>query len=137
MKKVLLIVGITILVLALPLIFNSKEKRKLVGPDLSEFTYKEVFFQNEKEDIKLAGMLFIPEVEEEIPVVSIIHGSGPSRRNSVWYLSVTKHLLENGIAVLLPDKRGCEKSEGNWRGASLEELANDALATVDFLKNKD
>jgi hypothetical protein len=32
-------------------------------------------------------------------------------------LSVIKHLQGNDVAVLIPDKRGCEKSEGEWIGA--------------------
>ena len=64
----------------------------------------------------------------------IIHGSGSSRRNSKWYLSVTRHLQDNGIAVLLPDKRGCEKSEGIWVGADFQDLAGDTLAAVAYVR---
>jgi uncharacterized protein len=136
MKKAFFGILILIIILALPLIFKSREYKHLEGPQLSDLNYTEVFYENEKEGIKLGGMLFVPENGNEIPVVSIIHGSGTSRRNSVWYLSVTKHLLDNGIAVLLPDKRGCEKSEGNWKGVKLEDLGNDVLASVEFIKHQ-
>jgi hypothetical protein len=33
---------------------------------------------------------------------------------------VAKHLQDNGITVLLPDKRVSEKSEGEWVGTSFE-----------------
>jgi dipeptidyl aminopeptidase/acylaminoacyl peptidase len=80
-------------------------------------------------------MLFLPEGEKPFPVAVIIHGSGTSRRNSVWYLSTANHLQQHGIAVLLPDKRGSEKSEGEWVGASFEELATDTLSAVEYVKH--
>jgi dipeptidyl aminopeptidase/acylaminoacyl peptidase len=81
-------------------------------------------------------MLFVPEGEGPFAVAVIIHGSGSSRRNSKWYLSVTRHLQDNGIAVLLPDKRGCEKSDGNWVGADFDDLAGDTLTAVEFVRNQ-
>ena len=66
----------------------------------------------------------------------IIHGSGTSRRNSVWYVSVAHHLQQHGIAVLLPDKRGSEKSEGEWLGTSFEELATDTISAIEFVKHQ-
>ena len=45
---------------------------------------------------------------------------------------IADHLQRNGIAVLLPDKRGCEQSEGDWRTASLPELAEDTVAAVAY-----
>ena len=91
-------------------------------------------FENRHEDLRLSGMLFLPEGEGSFPATIVIHGSGTSRRNSVWYLSIAKHLQHNGIAVLLPDKRGSEKSEGEWVGANFEELATDTLSAVDYVK---
>ena len=109
MKRVLIIISIILVVLVLlllPVIFKAKGQPALVGPDLSELEYSEVFFENRYEDFQLAGMLFLPEGEGPFPTAIIIHGSGTSRRNSTWYLSVAKHLQDNGIAVLFPDKRG-------------------------------
>jgi dipeptidyl aminopeptidase/acylaminoacyl peptidase len=117
-------------------IFEDKGQPALVGPDLSELEYSEVSFENRHKGIQLAGMLFLPEGEGPFPTAIIIHGSGTSRRNSVWYLSVAKHLQDNGIAVLLPDKRGSEKSEGEWVGANFEELATDTLSAIEFVKNQ-
>lgn len=135
--KTLLGISLVLLVLALPAILKERGNPPLVGPDLAELEYSEVFFENTLDELQLAGMLFLPEGEEPHPTVIIIHGSGTSRRNSVWYLSVARHLQQSGIAVLLPDKRGSEKSEGSWLGASLENLANDTLAAVDFVKQQD
>jgi hypothetical protein len=136
MKKLGLVILVIVVLLLIPLIFKSKGHTRLDGPDLSELKFSEIFFTNKSENIKLAGMLFLPEGEGPFPVAVIIHGSGTSRRNSVWYLSVAKHLQDNGIAVLLPDKRGCEKSEGNWVGADFKMLANDATSAIEFVKNQ-
>jgi len=137
MKKILLGISIIVLLLLLlPLIFKNKGRTEFYGPDLSELEYSEIFFNNDAEGFKLAGMLMLPEGNGPFPTGVIIHGSGPSRRNSKWYLSVAKHLKENGIAVILPDKRGCEKSEGKWLGASFEELATDTKGAVEFVKHQ-
>ena len=81
-------------------------------------------------------MLFVPEGRGPFPAVVVIHGSGTSQRDSFWYLTMTKYLKENGIVVLLPDKRGSEQSEGNWRTASFEDLAQDTESAVAFLKGQ-
>lgn len=133
------IVGIIVLALvvflAIPFIFKPKPRASLQGPSLSEMDYIEISFNNG--GLQLAGMLFVPEGEGPFPTAVIIHGSGTSSRDSKWYLTVTQHLFNNGIAVLLPDKRGSEKSEGEWRGASFEDLAGDALAAIEYLKTQD
>src|SRR5262249_38161797 len=43
-------------------------------------------------------------------------------------------LRAQGIAVLGYDKRGVGESTGDWRQASLQDLADDAIAAVRFLK---
>jgi dienelactone hydrolase len=136
MKRFLIIISIIVVLLLLPVIIKDKGQPALVGPDLSELEYSEVCFENRHEDLRLAGMLFLPEGEGPFPTAIIIQGSGTSRRNNVWYLSVAKHLQDNGIAVLLPDKRGSEKSEGEWLGASFEELAADTISAVNFVKHQ-
>jgi dienelactone hydrolase len=81
-------------------------------------------------------MVFVPEGNGPFPAVIMIHGSGTSIRDSLWYLTLTHHLQENGIVVLLPDKRGSEKSQGNWRTSSFDDLATDTIAAVEYLKEQ-
>ena len=95
---------------------------------------QEIYFRNEIQNLDLAGLFFIPEGDGLFPVAVIIHGSGPSSRQNRWYLTLVHHLQENGIAVLLPDKRGSEKSQGNWYTSSMEDLATDTIAAVNYLK---
>jgi len=94
------------------------------------------YFKNEIDGIELAGMLFIPESGGPFPVAVIIHGSGTSRRDNPWYLSITAFLQKNGVAVLLPDKRGCEKLEGAWVGADFETLATDIESAVNYIRSQ-
>lgn len=124
-----------VIILLIPMLFKGETRAPLVGPSLSELEYVDVTFSNG--DLQLAGMLMVPEGDGPFPAAVIIHGSGTSRRDSKWYLSVTKYLQENGVAVLLPDKRGSEKSAGDWRSATFEDLAGDTLSAVEFVKNQD
>lgn len=135
------IIPIAILVIIisffLPVVFKGRPQTMLSGPDLSEIKYSEITFKNKADNINLAGMLMLPEGKGPFPVVVFIHGSGPSKRNSVWYVSVAKYLVSHGIAVALPDKRGCEKSEGEWIGADFNHLASDVLSAVEYVKRQD
>ncbi len=128
-------IALLLVVAALPAVFSAGSRAPLVGPELSSLEYEEIYFENG--DLQLAGMVFVPEGEGPFPVAVIIHGSGTSRRNSKWYLSVTQHLQAHGVAVLLPDKRGSEKSAGNWVGADFDDLAEDTRAAVEYVRNQE
>ena len=104
---------------------------------LAATTYREVSFQNPAQDIRLGGMFFVPEGEGPFPAAVIIHGSGTSHRDSGWVITLTQYLQDDGIAVLLPDKRGSGRSEGDWRTSSFEDLATDTLAAISFLKDQE
>ena len=136
-RRRIVVIGVVVLavILMIPFVFKGEARAALVGPTLSEIEYTEVSFNNG--DLQLAGMLILPEGEGPFPVAVIIHGSGTSRRDSKWYLTVARHLQDNGIAVLLPDKRGSEESEGDWRGASFDDLAGDTLSAISYIKNQD
>jgi dienelactone hydrolase len=118
-------------------LFAPDKEHAYTGVHLSELRYQEVSFPNPIANITLAGMLFTPEGEGPFPAAVMIHGSGTSTRDNAWYLTPVKHLYENGIAVLLPDKRGSVKSEGDWRLSSYEDLATDTVAAIDFLTEQD
>ena len=109
-KIILLFILIIISILLLPVIFKDRSHTSFNGPNLSELEYSEISFINASENLKLSGMLMLPEGEGPFPTAIIIQGSGSSSRNNRWYLSVVKHLQDNGIAVVIPDKRGSEKS---------------------------
>ena len=142
MRKLLVTVFIVLLsvvgFLLFPFLSKDRSGRlsNFQGPKLRELTFRETFFENKTDNIKLAGLLFVPKGEGPFPVAVMIHGSGSSTRENPWYLAIVKTLQDSGIAVLLPDKRGCEKSEGDWVGKGVEELATDTEAAISFIKTQ-
>lgn len=98
------------------------------GPALADMTSEEIAV--EQDGLRLGGLVFAPE--EVRGVVVVIHGSGPSRREHGWYTRLATYLNDRDIALVLPDKRGSEASDGDWRSASPEDLAKDAAAFVDL-----
>jgi|TARA_Y100000310_G_C20699577_1_gene828494 dienelactone hydrolase len=142
MKKYLCeaIAGTLVLLFVLPIAFTQltkPEPRRFSGVRLTETSYQEVDFHNVSQDIDLAGMLFTPTIPGPYPAAVIIQGSGRSYRQGIWYLTLTEYLRRNGILVLLPDKRGSEKSAGDWRTASMHDLATDTLAAIEYLRSRD
>ena len=128
---------LVVLVVAPPLV-------NLVAPDnsrtfdvvgLEETVHTDIRFSNEEHDLSLAGLLFTPADEGPFPAAVMIHGSGPSIRDNGWYLTMVDYLQEQGILVLLPDKRGSEQSEGDWRTSSFEDLASDTQAAITYLRS--
>ena len=127
-----LIVGPVLITQLLP-----SESRHYEGVSLDETEYTEVRFHNSAHNMNLGGMIFIPQGAGPFPAAVIIHGSGTSSRQNRWYLTLAHHLQRNGIAVLLPDKRGSEQSGGDWRSADFEDLATDTLAAVEFMHQQE
>jgi pimeloyl-ACP methyl ester carboxylesterase len=65
--------------------------------------------------------------------VVFAHGSGDATRNvGAWNL----FFVRLGFAVLSLDKRGAGASGGDWRTASLDQIADDWLAGVNYLKQR-
>ena len=89
---------------------------------------REIVFSNE--GIQLHASLVLPEGVENPPAVVLIHGSGQSDRSNPWTRTYAEALMKRGIASLHPDKRGCGRSGGDWRTATLTDLAKDAMAGV-------
>jgi dipeptidyl aminopeptidase/acylaminoacyl peptidase len=140
-KKLIIIATLAILAIIIgPVIYAKlvpQEPRQYERVHLADLDYTEVSFRNEAQDLDLAGMLFIPDGEGPFPAVVIIHGSRESKRDRNWYLVNSSYMQKNGVAVLLPDKRGSEKSQGDWRTSSFEDLATDTQTAIDFMKSQE
>jgi len=95
---------------------------------------EEVSFRNG--DLTLGGLYFVPKGRPPFPAVAFIRGSGPSTRDNYWTRAIVDVFIDSGVAVLLPDKRGSDASEGDWRTADFEDLAGDAVAAVEFLRSR-
>jgi dipeptidyl aminopeptidase/acylaminoacyl peptidase len=115
------------------------------GESVGRFTYRrahtargvprerEVTFSNGA--VALAGSLILPPAGQRYPAVVFAHGSGAEGRWASRFLATT--FAENGIAALIFDKRGVGKSAGDWRAATLEDLAGDAAAAVAYLRRQE
>ncbi len=86
--------------------------------------------------VTLAALWMLPRSEAAVPAAVIAQGSGASDRTNRWAREVAGELVRNGLAVLLTDKRGSGASGGDWRIASFDDLAADALAGVEWLRNR-
>ena len=95
------------------------------------FTIKETTFIQDK--LTLVADIYTPGKPVGVGV-AIIQGSGNSDRSNAWSKAFAEILASNGYHVLLPDKRGCGKSQGDWKKSSMQELAVDALGSVKHLK---
>jgi dipeptidyl aminopeptidase/acylaminoacyl peptidase len=92
--------------------------------------------QYQSGEVTLAALLLIPGSGQPVPGAVIIQGSGTSDRSNQWSRDIANSLVRHGIAVLLTDKRGSGTSGGDWQEVGFKELAGDALAGVQFLKNR-
>ncbi len=84
----------------------------------------------------LTGRLMAPAAEAPIPGLVLLGGSGPSDRdNDGFFVPLRNHLVGLGVGVLSYDKRGAGESEGRWESATVDELAADAIAALDLIRD--
>ena len=91
---------------------------------------REVTFRNG--DVLLAGSLILPPDTGRHAAVVFVHGSGGEGRWASRF--VATKFAGHGVAALIFDKRGVGKSSGDWRTATLDDLAGDAAAAVAYLR---
>lgn len=138
-NKLVAIAVAVLAIIAVPILFahfGVPPARPVIGPAPEETSFEEVRFVNPDQRLQLAGMLFWPDGPGPFPAVVVIHGSGGSHRDNPWYLSIATGLQAAGIVVLLPDKRGSERSEGDWHDASFEALSGDTEAAIALLRDE-
>ncbi len=99
---------------------------------LQHFKQQAISFQNG--EVNLSGTLFLPDSNQKVPAVVILHGSGPDE--GLEYKIYGEEFSKVGIATLVFDKRGSGKSGGDWQKRPFEFLAGDALAAVRFLQTR-
>ncbi len=138
-RRLIIFFVVLLAVLFIPVLVRQAfppDYRQLERVVLADTQYEEIVFQNKLQNLEMGGLLFVPEGDGPFPAAVIIHGSGTSRRDNGWYLTLAQHLQDNGILVLLPDKRGSEKSEGDWRTSSFEDLTTDTRSAINFLRTQ-
>ena len=121
---------------------------KVTGPIQETITFK-------NGEVTLAGTLDLPAGEGPFPAMVTIHGSPPLTRNDRYNLYISDFFLQHGFAVLRYDKRGAGDSTGTYPDvgdlyddgdaslfaedstAKFDDLADDAIAAVEYLKTLD
>jgi len=98
---------------------------------------EQVSFKNG--DVEISGTLTLPIDAKSCPVVVLLHGSGPHDRDETIFfhkpfLVLADYLTKRGIGVLRYDKRGCNKSTGDYKKSTSNDFADDGLAAINFLK---
>ncbi len=107
------------------------------------YLQEEVIFYNPTDGNKLAGTLAKPLLmNANTPIAVLISGSGQQNRDEELmehkpFWVIADHLARNGIATLRYDDRGVGGSEAvGLTTATTANFKGDALAAIDFLKNK-
>ena len=120
-----------------PVVFKRPQTPKEPFPYRSE----EVTFQNADDGITLAGTLTLPAGDAKCKAVVLVSGSGGQDRDNTFsehktFLVLADYLTRHGIAVLRVDDRGVGKSGGNLKESGLPDADADAVAAVNFLKQR-
>ncbi|GIV09719.1 MAG: alpha/beta hydrolase [Fimbriimonadales bacterium] len=105
------------------------------------YTTEEVRVPNRKAKIELAGTLTIPNGKPPFPAVIFFTGSGAQNRDEEIFghkpfLVIADYLTRAGYATLRMDDRGVGGSGGDMNQATTLDLADDALAAVNYLKTR-
>jgi pimeloyl-ACP methyl ester carboxylesterase len=129
-----------------PLVFKRiSEIPKLNRPQDPNKPYpyneEEVFYENKKDKIKLAGTLTFPKSQGPYPAVILITGSGGQDRNETVaghrpFLVLADYLTRKGVAVLRVDDRGVGGSDSGPSNFTSENFAEDVLAGIEYLKSR-
>jgi alpha/beta superfamily hydrolase len=100
-----------------------------------------IYFENKKANITLAGTLTLPQKKGLFPVVILITGSGRQNRDQEIFgrkpfLIIADYLTKNGMAVLRYDDRGVAESTGDFKTATSADFATDVESAIAYLKTR-
>ena len=122
-------------------------KRPQIPQGPFPYETEEVTFRNEKDSATLAGTLtwpvgYNPKSKKKPMVAIFVSGSGQQNRDEELFehkpfFVIADYLARQGIATLRYDDRATGKSVGgDVKNATSEDFARDALAGIEFLRNK-
>lgn len=109
--------------------------KRALKPVEIPFRTEDVQFRNG--EVTLSGTLVTPALSltpGPYPAVVWIHGRGKSTRGN--FRGFARILAQRGIASLIYDKRGVGQSTGDHDKANVYDLADDAMAAVNFLSTR-
>lgn len=101
-------------------------------PKKDDYIQEQVKFNNG--NVTLEGTLLTPSSKLKHAAVVFVHGSQDRSRDDSYEFCFADTYLRLGIAVLIFDKRGVGGSTGDWHYASFEDLADDVVSGVNYLK---
>jgi pimeloyl-ACP methyl ester carboxylesterase len=88
-------------------------------------------------DTQLSGVLVKPTTPGPHPGIVLLHGSGSNQTYGKWYYRIhTNVYLRQGFAVLSYNKRGSGTSEIDYRTVTFQDLIDDGIAAVNFLRSQ-
>ena len=88
-------------------------------------------------DTRLSGVLVRPATPGPHPGIVLLHGAGSNQTYGKWYYRIhTNVYLRQGFAVLSYDKRGSGNSEIDYRTVTFQDLIDDSVAAVNFLRDQ-
>jgi pimeloyl-ACP methyl ester carboxylesterase len=99
------------------------------GSSARSYSKQEVTFANGA--VRLAGSVLVPTAPGRHRAAVLVQGSGPAGRWAM--LPLADALARHGIEALVFDKRGVGASGGDWRTATLFDVAGDVRAAVRLL----
>ena len=114
----------------------------LLGLEVPTATTEDVWVDNG--GVRLAGTLALPAVPGPHPAVVLVSGSGPQDRDEAMpsipgyrpFAVISEYLVDRDVAVLRYDDRGVGESTGDNAMASTGDLATDAEAVFEYLRNR-
>ena len=112
--------------------WKPKNAPTLVATRIKTLPEEEISFTNG--NVTLSGTLVLPHNKGPHPAVVLVHGSPPTVRSQLRIFA--DFFALNGVAALIYDKRGCGSSTGDHSRFDFGDLAGDALAGLELLKNR-
>lgn len=119
---------------------ENKPKRPQTPHGPFPYSSEEVSFANG--DVVLNGTLVLPEgYSRETPALLMVTGSGQQNRDEEIFdhkpfAVIADAFARAGIATLRYDDRGFGGYQGNISDCTVDDFMNDALAGMDFLRNR-
>lgn len=97
---------------------------------IKNYSYSDTAFS--VKDHRITCRIYFPNSNSLHPALVFMHGSGPEGMFANQYYA--EYLASQGIVTLIADKRGVGHSTGNWQKSTFEDLADDYVSAVKFLK---
>lgn len=93
-------------------------------------------------NIKIGGTLTMPNGEIKAPLLIMSSGSGAQDRNSEIFgfkifSIISQYLAERGIPSFRYDDRGVGSSTGNFGNTTIDDLASDVEAVIQYFQNSE